>query len=572
MASITTFWRITPRPRHADLTNSMAARIRDPLWFIARQWQFGEFRGEDAASPAFVRLATVTSQIDQWRAVGQPATPLRADKPLEWLVETEPFSPDLATRVELGQEFEALLRENGAADLCPTFRQAYPLQWPPDADPARREDYDNDQETTRFLSVCQGRALDGFSLYQSIQKAQGGIPAEVPQAAAAAPAITAFLAWVADVFGAIGTDDSPCWKPDRLEYEAEVLATGPTGSAVVLSTHPDRDGNFDWFAYDLKKGAEPALPQSKIVRETVVTQPIHVRFKGMPNARWWDFESSVTDFGTIDPQKRDLAKLMVIDFMVLHGNDWYQVPLHQDLGTIRWLDYLMVHDVFGGTTAIPRADARKASEADFWTMFSTAAEDDPTGVAGFLVLPPTAASAIQESDALEEVRFVRDEMHDMVFAIEHATENGIGEPWLGHERSVVAKPGQTSQGKPADGKPPLRYQLQTTVPKNWIPFVAVALDALAERFVLERAAMLQDENKLPAEPFGRILRPPGMNPYQVEEQEVPRTGVRITRVANRSRWTNGTTHLWVARRKGPGAGEANSGLRYDLAQPNNGED
>ena len=31
--------------------------MRDPLWMLTRQWQFGEFRGEDAASPVTARIA-----------------------------------------------------------------------------------------------------------------------------------------------------------------------------------------------------------------------------------------------------------------------------------------------------------------------------------------------------------------------------------------------------------------------------------------------------------------------------------------------------------------------------------
>ena len=36
----------------------------------------------------------------------------------------------------------------------------------------------------------------------------------------------------------------------------------------------------------------------------------------------------------------------------------------------------------------------------------------------------------------------------------------------------------------------------------------------------------------------------------------------------RSRWLDGTTHLWVSRRRLAGAGEAQSGLRFDSALPN----
>ena len=41
--------RLEGRPRSADFERSLRAEVRDPLWFLTRQWQFGEFEGEDAA-------------------------------------------------------------------------------------------------------------------------------------------------------------------------------------------------------------------------------------------------------------------------------------------------------------------------------------------------------------------------------------------------------------------------------------------------------------------------------------------------------------------------------------------
>ena len=33
-----------------EMTEGLSARLADPLWALARQWQVGEFHGEDAAS------------------------------------------------------------------------------------------------------------------------------------------------------------------------------------------------------------------------------------------------------------------------------------------------------------------------------------------------------------------------------------------------------------------------------------------------------------------------------------------------------------------------------------------
>ena len=59
MASITYWNRLEPRPVAPSIAETLAARLRDPLWLLTRQWQFGEFQGEDAGSPAYVHIHAV---------------------------------------------------------------------------------------------------------------------------------------------------------------------------------------------------------------------------------------------------------------------------------------------------------------------------------------------------------------------------------------------------------------------------------------------------------------------------------------------------------------------------------
>ena len=49
-------------------------------------------------------------------------------------------------------------------------------------------------------------------------------------------------------------------------------------------------------------------------------------------------------------------------------------------------------------------------------------------------------------------------------------------------------------------------------------------------------------------------------------EEVPRACARITRAWQLARWTDGSTHLWIGRRKQPGRGEGSSGLRFDVIE------
>ena len=54
---------------------------------------------------------------------------------------------------------------------------------------------------------------------------------------------------------------------------------------------------------------------------------------------------------------------------------------------------------------------------------------------------------------------------------------------------------------------------------------------------------------------------------QMPEEEVPREGARITRAYQLARWMDGSTYLWLGRRKTVGRGEGSSGLRFDTTEP-----
>jgi hypothetical protein len=52
-------------------------------------------------------------------------------------------------------------------------------------------------------------------------------------------------------------------------------------------------------------------------------------------------------------------------------------------------------------------------------------------------------------------------------------------------------------------------------------------------------------------------------PYFINEEEVPRTGVKLTANFQRTRWYHGKIVNWYGYRKQVGRGEGSSGLYYD---------
>jgi len=102
----------------------------------------------------------------------------------------------------------------------------------------------------------------------------------------------------------------------------------------------------------------------------------------------------------------------------------------------------------------------------------------------------------------------------------------------------------------------LRYRLASEVPDYWVPFVPVA-DGGGLSFGC--AGLVP--------PLGRLLdsglRASGL---RVREEEIPREGLELSRRFALARWTNGSTHLWLGRKRGIGTGEASSGLKFDKSE------
>jgi hypothetical protein len=102
--------RIEPRCRADDFAAGLEARTADPLWFLTRQWQTGEFLSEDTGSPLRAQLTYSTQALEWIRlgASGQVRPLLTA--PLEMVAEEQRPNLDWRTRVQAGQQFERLIR------------------------------------------------------------------------------------------------------------------------------------------------------------------------------------------------------------------------------------------------------------------------------------------------------------------------------------------------------------------------------------------------------------------------------------------------------------------------------
>src|SRR5215217_4315367 len=111
--------RLEPQSVTGDPTPGLEARIHDPLWMLLRQWQFGEFAGEDAGTPLGVTLDVSSERANAWQPGDSVAdAPARTitDEPLDPLVEREPSTsdgPGLRERAEAGSVLVRLILDAG---------------------------------------------------------------------------------------------------------------------------------------------------------------------------------------------------------------------------------------------------------------------------------------------------------------------------------------------------------------------------------------------------------------------------------------------------------------------------
>ena len=427
-----------------------------------------------------------------------------------------------------------------------------------------------------------GHAVDGVKLFGllppgfTVADLTGGLAAGiVPQHLTfVLEALEAYRAWFAGLYAPAAAN----WDDAQLEYRftCPVVREGRT---LELSVDEHTDGRLDWYAFDLGP-ITPAAGTGDSTTDVRTIIPAPAEFAGMPNPRWWQFEDAAVDLGTLRADATDAAKIVVAEFALLFGNNWFVVPYRQPVGSLAELEGAIVTDVFGWRTLVSPATGSAGLDWTAWDLFSLSPRGTGSAAAPLpqhLFLPPALAHVL-DGDALESVAFVRDETADMVWAVEQRIPDGLGGGRDGTEagrrlRAELGKAIGEVDGAGAANAPALRYRLGTEVPENWIPFVPVAKAAGTRAIRLQRAAMprflAQAVDRV--RPWTSILRP-GLedplnpHPYFVNEEEVSRAGVVVSGALRRARRFDGRVVVWHGRRVASGRGEGESGLRFDLIE------
>jgi hypothetical protein len=587
IARIVAFNRLEARPRTLDFTRSLRAEVRDPLWMLTRQWQFGEFKGEDAASAVTSRIAYQHEAIDRVTFRAQKAFAYDpTTMPLETRVEGEriPLTvrettggevfSDVLFAVQWGKQFLRMLKDRGLVGHYDLYLKKFPIRvLPPDPPPlvppepaALQQRVVQDPDAEQIKTSVGGRIADGVAIWRAVESgthdtwldSQPGGDKEALKIVAAT-----FAEFCSKKFNRIFTQPDNAtdlaWLQNHLEYQFSVGGQPVAdGAQTILLAEQYHQGRLDWYSFDAVTSRKAALdpepvptPEPEQVESFL---PANVRFKGQPQSRFWEMEETQTDFGKIETSTTGLLHLILAEFGLIYSNDWFMLPHPMDINTVCEIRGILVDDTFGRHTFIRPAGRGPETAWQRWAMFHLTEKERGRSASNRFYLVP-AVGKVLESEPLERVNFMRDEMANMVWAVESIIPSQTGKGMSGYE---AAQTNQTTKPPVADDENvKIRYVLGTTVPKNWIPFIPVHAEGSVSEIRLQRARMVGGDP-----PRGWLLRDP-RSPYFVEEEEVPRTGVYVERSWQRARWIGGRTFVWVGRRKTAGRGEGWSQLVFD---------
>ena len=337
MASITTWTRLETRQRTDDLDVSLAARVHDPLWLLARQWQLGELRGHDSGTPVGVVVRASSGRLARYlvgnvddAAIDNSRDYDDATAPLEAVVEAEPLSARNAARlaVEAGRPLPAHARCGRAGSTSPRVRRRL------------RSGRGGCRLPTRPCrgSLPRPRRPAGT---RRVRRCATGLPhpAKGSCRMASTSVATSKRSSKWRVAGSPGSHRSSRrrrTKTPGFQIGSSIPSPSPLWSTTTSvcssprSTRPGVSTGTTSTCGRRRASARRRPPR----RSSGPCLPAPVTFPGMPAPRFWAFEDARIDLGAVGGGADDIARMLLIGFSVDYGNDWFVVPVELPVGSI----------------------------------------------------------------------------------------------------------------------------------------------------------------------------------------------------------------------------------------------
>lgn len=492
-----------------DWPDAAAGTIHDPLWMLTRQWQVGEFQGENAASPVKAVLTTTTRVIS---AADGPSD--MRDLPPEVLVESEDDGWwTLGRRLQHGR----LIAEH--LGLKSTDSRWLIASVPPPYDQV-------------------SPAWDGLAMWRSTDLT---IPAAVRPP--------------------VPEEPKSAWVAEQLVYDKE---SAFTADGAILHVRRHLGGRMDWYSVDADLVGDAPAPeeQSPVI-------PVAMEYPGMPRTGVWEIEDVKTDIAGLAPDSAHTATAMVMALFFAHRDEWFDVPVPGEAGSIVRIVNIAVTDSFG-ETYIGGVDREGTPHGPLGLrhpeqLVATAAGDLEWGVfrtvglaAGELILWQTAERPV-EGSVVERVQFGVDDQSDVVWAVERriAEREPQPAPPVKAESIVPLPPGDLAVAQA------YHYVPGSGGAAHWIPYT---MSSTGPRMLRQRR--LLDLTRYPAPLFPEaeadVLSGHGKS---IAESVIPLGGLEVERRWMLARSATGAPLLWIQRRRAPLMSAPARTLRFDIAAP-----
>lgn len=472
-----------------------------------------------------------------------------------------------------------------------------------------------------FQNSFKSDPFDGYAFYKDIKDLQTAKPGTFREVFSPADIPVALKAFAAELNspGAVVLRDTKSLKSIS-ELLLDTNARSRTFSKNTLNAAPSpMEKMLNYCGYSIIELIEKKFRFDE--PECVLTLPTPATFASAPNKRLWQMEDKKVYLGNSIEEPSE-ANSVVMRYASMYSNDWMLFPLDTQIGKYITIKEIVVIDTFGQTHVVTGSNRAGAGESlgqyeEQWQMFTNSDKNNRkvTELNGLYYAPQLAATV--EGKPVEEVKVLRDEMANMVWGVENLVSDGCGGTMdanlyatqlqeIVNARNEVGKPKHEAEmvsfgNEPATAEVPTEgeatkapaakfsYELQSSVPFNWIPFIPQRLVTKGDEnspFFFGGREMVLRRGKMPCyvydgekyelqavRPQGSILRPEleydkktksfREVPMVIHEEAVQATGIRLTKNYQRARWIGGKTYQWLGVYKRQAQTEASSGLVFD---------
>lgn len=601
---IHSYKRLETRTRKENPDTALSFAVHDPLWMLTRQWQFGEFKGNDAGSAIWAKIKIESAEISSVEN-NKKSVSFERNNVLEHQVErmnvqiTNAVRVDSAYYLKKSIDFSPLKSKSGA--IVKYWQSKYPLETFPDisvnlvtSDKTPREciaEIKMRQNThlESYLAAFGNRSFDGYKVFlyltsqSTLDTAISGMLSSEEQNIFSG-ICQSYVKWFKENYLPVETSDN-FWVDEKLGYELSVSTenTGDNNLPKKYSVEDYHSGRLSWYSFDIESESQSNIGKNQKYFTFI---PVLAEFPGSPNKRLWAFEDMKVAMGNSELSADSLANAVILQYTTMYGNDWLITPMELNAGVISAVKGIVVTDVFGSRYFINRPAGETTSPetrySGKWEMFTVskkgAYENMDFTTDGCLFFPPSLPRT-EESKPIEEVQFLRDEMANMVWAVELKINDGCGKILDGDDYaakvSVEIESLTPKYNEAEETVADYSYLFQNNAPLNWIPFSPVKFkpgepNAIRE-IRLQRSTMpvfIKDRFE-PIRPCTNLMRT-GINENDkvdkhkfINEEEILAVGTKVMLTNQRTRWFKGKIFNWLGAKKEISRTQANSGLSFD---------